>query len=201
MIVDSDQPLWIFTPNGVFRVSSRSLWQSIFNGIVRRGWEKPSAGVIGWLHSRLNPCSIGSFFTVADAESFARAVQKSLNDSTGQIDERSTMAMQKLGLLFSKGPVFIRSEPPRNTLSTGQAETVYVYACPKCGFINSGSWLFDTKELGLEEIQSSVESMLRSQYCPICGSKDIVSVPFFLPPFDLDHAQDIMTTEIRWQDS
>jgi hypothetical protein len=189
MMVDSDQPLWIFTLNGVFRFSSRSLWQSIHNGIIRRGWEKPSAGVIGWLHSRLNPCSIESFFTAADAQSFARAVQESLDEDEGQIDEHTTMAMQKLGLFFSKGPVLVRSEPPRNTLSTGQAEIVYVYACPKCGFINSGSWLFDTKELSLEEIRSSVESMLGSQYCPICGSKEMVSVPFFLPPFDLDHAQ------------
>jgi hypothetical protein len=201
MIVDSDQPLWIFTPNGVFRFSSQSLWQRILNGIVKKGWEKPSAEIIGWLQSRLNSCSIGSFFTGTDAESFARAVQESLDEDAGQIDEHTAIAMQKLGLLFSKGPVLVRSEPPLNTLPNGQAETVYVYACPKCGFINSGSWLFDTKELSLEEIQSSVESMLGSQYCPICGSKEIVSVPFFLPPFDLDHASDIMTTEIRWQDS
>jgi hypothetical protein len=197
----SDQPLWIFTPTGVFRFSSRSLWQSILNEIMNKGWEKPSAGVIGWLYSSLNPCPVGSIFTAADAASFAGAVQKSLAEDTGLIDQHAAAAMQKLRLVFLNGPVFVRLEPPRETLSTGLAETVYVYACPKCGFINSGSWLFDTNELDFEEIQSSVESMLRSQYCPICGSKEMESVPFLVPPFDLNHAQDIITTETRWQDS
>jgi hypothetical protein len=195
MYDESGEALWIYTQAGGLRFCSRGLWQSIFTRIVKGGWESPSADQIAWLNSRLNPYPPGSFFSASDAASFALAVGKCLSEDTGAIDRHAAATMQKLAALFRSGPVFIWSEPPRKTASTGLVEVVHVYACPQCGFLHHGSWLFDTAELSLEEIRSSVESMLKYQYCPLCGSKDLVSVAFFLPPFDPDHATDFMSCQ------
>lgn len=189
--------LWIYTQVGVFGLCSRSRWDSIFAEIVKTGWERPSAGEIGWLLSSLNPYPPGSFFTADDAASFSRAMDKYLSADARAMDSRTIAALHRLVHLFASGPIFIQSAPPRNTAGTALVEAVYVYSCPQCGFLHHGSWVFDTNELTSEEIRSTVEDMLNYTYCPLCGSKDIVSVPFFLGPFDPERAPDFMSWNER----
>jgi hypothetical protein len=187
-----DETLWIYTQAGVFRFCSRSRWEGIFSRVVKSGWQMPSAGEIGWLRSELNPYPEGSFFTAADAKSFALAVQHCPWSDASPIDEITASSLSKLSGLFSCGPVFVRSEPPRNTASSGLMEVAYGYSCPVCGFLHHGSWLFSRADTSGEEIRSSVESMLAYTYCPLCGSKEIVSVPLFLAAFDPDRACDFL---------
>jgi hypothetical protein len=186
--------LWIYTRRGVFRFCSRAEWNRIFSTIVATGWEMPSADEIGWMQSRLNPYPPGTFFTAADAESFSLAVKRYLREDAEAMDEEKKATLGELAVLFAGSPIFIWSEPPRKTAATGIVQIVYVYFCAKCGFLHHGSWLFDTNELSIEEIRISVENMLKCQYCPICGAKDIVSVPYFLPPFDPDRAPNFMAS-------
>jgi len=152
--------------------------------MVARGWENPSAGQVGWLQSRLSPYSPGSFFIAVDAASFALAIEEDLSKGFRAAADLTTAVMHKLAELFATGPILILSEPPRKTEFTDLVEVVYVYSCPKCGFMHHGRWLYDIKELSREKIRSWVTSTLKYKYCPICSSKDIVSAPFFLQPCD-----------------
>jgi hypothetical protein len=189
MFEKSSERLWVYTECGVFRFYSRNHWESVFDAIVKRGWDIPSADEIGWLQSPLNPYPPGSFFTAADAASFAIAIAKELSECSGAAGDDTIATMQSLAELFATGSIFIVSEPPRETEFTDLVEVVYVYSCPKCGFMHHGRWLFDSKELNREEIGSWVKNTLKYKYCPICGSKDIVSVPFFLQQCNPERTQ------------
>jgi hypothetical protein len=184
--------LWIYTQAGAFRFGSTSRWEGLFARVVHSGWKMSSEGNIGWLHSELNPYPAGSFFTAELAESFAEALRNCVHSGA---DEFSAIALSKLAGLFSLGPVLVRTQPPRNTAFTDGMEVAYGYSCSMCGFIYHGSWLFSTAELGLEEIRSTAESMLKRTYCPLCGSEEVVFVSLFLLPFDPDRASDFMAWE------
>ncbi len=189
-----EEDLWIYTEVGVFRFCARSRWEHLFVRIVRTGWEMSSQGDVGWLHSELNPYPQGSFFTSRDAKSFAAALKDCVSAGTQDFTDAE---LKKLAELFSLGPVLIRAKPPRKTAFGDLREVAYGYSCAVCGFIYHGSWLFSTAELSMEEIRSSVETMLKSTYCPLCGAEEIISVPLFLQPFDPDHVSDFTTWEDR----
>jgi hypothetical protein len=188
---DSDQVLWIYSPSGAFRFSSRILWQSIYAQVLKQGWQRPSADETGWLHSGLNPYPIGSFFPSADAKSFGIALEQCRDRETDGLVPHASSKGTELAELFLQGPIFVRLGPPRKTISTDLLEAVYAYACPQCGFAYHGSWLFNTSELTLEKIQASMKSLLESQYCPLCGSRELLSEAFLLPPFDPDSAPEV----------
>ena len=187
------QTLWIYTQVGVFRFLSRRRWEELYAAVVKQGWDMSDAGDVGWLQSGLNPYPAGAFFSAADARSFALAVQARHGAKTTRSDALAQEILEQVAALFSQGPVLIRSDPPRKTADTGMMEVVYSYSCLTCGFLYSGSWLFSLAELSLGEIRSSVASMLELTYCPLCGSKDIVAITFFLESLDPDETSDFMS--------
>jgi len=178
------EPLWIFTHAGAFTFLTREVWEDLYERIVDSGWDPSSVGDMGWLQSHLNPYPTGAFFSEADARSFSEAVGSFLAAEPEADGSVSAAALRQVVDLFALGAVLIRSEPPRKTVSTGLMEVVYGYSCRVCGFLHSGTWLFDLGELSLQDIRSSVESMLQFTYCPLCGSKDVITVTFFLKPLD-----------------
>jgi len=190
-----NESLWMYTCQGVFRFASATLWRQFFDDVARRGWERPSSDAVGWLHSKLSPYPPWTFFTAQDGHSFADAVDAYLGSAVAGMDGPARDTLKKVAMIFREGPVLILSEPPRKTASTNLREVVYVYSCPQCGFLHHGKWAFDTSESSLETIRSTVESLLAYKYCPLCGSKEIVSVPFLLPAFDPDCPPDL----ICWQ--
>jgi hypothetical protein len=192
----ASEPLWIFTQAGAFRFLTRDAWEDLYERIADRGWDPSSIGDAGWLQSQLNPYPTGAFFSAADAQAFSEAARAFLTEEPQTRGTVSAEALEKVAGLFGLGAVLIRSEPPRKTFSTGLLEVVYGYSCTVCGFLHSGSWMFDIGELSLQAIRTSVESMLRFTYCPLCGSKDIIAVTFFLKPFDPAGGYDFMT----WND-
>lgn len=187
--------LWLYSQAGAFRFLSREVWEHLYGRIATRGWDTSSGGDSGWLQSELNPYPAGAFFSEASAKSFSAAVRSFLDDEASQADPWEAAVLTKTAELFSRGAVLIRSEPPRKTAGTSLLEVVYAYSCLVCGFLHSGSWLFNTEELDPQHIRSSVDAMLRFTYCPLCGSKDIVAVTFFLRPSNQDIACDFMAAE------
>jgi hypothetical protein len=172
--------LWVYSVAGVNRLADRTAWDRIFSTMVESGWTAPSEREAGWLESPLVPYRPGSFFTAADAASFADALEALSGTSEFTAGKE---LIRRLGELFRQGSVFLWSESPSRTLGTGAMEVVHVYLCAKCGFMHHGRWFFDHAD-DPSDIRRSVTSALEHKYCPLCSSKRIYSQAFFLPEID-----------------
>jgi hypothetical protein len=188
------ETLWIYAQAGAFRFLSRSGWDRLYARIVESGWEMSSAGDMGWLQSELNPYPCGAFFSEADAKSFSVAAKAFLAAESLPRETGEAALLTHAVELFDQGAILIRSQPPRKTIDTRLLEVVYAYSCRVCGFLHSGSWVFDVGELNPQHMRSSVETMLRFAYCPLCGSKDIIAVTFFLRQLDPGTGCDLMSS-------
>lgn len=185
--------LWIYTQAGAFRFLCTDRWEGLYARVVKSGWEMPSAGDTGWLQSELNPYPNGAFFSETDAKSFAEALTRLLAAESSTLGFEEVTLLTRLVGLFNQGALLIRQQSPRKTTGTSLLEVVYAYSCQVCGFLYSGSWLFDTREQNSQSIRSSVQAMLKLTYCPLCGSKDITAASFFLEQVDPDGGADFTT--------
>jgi hypothetical protein len=77
-------------------------------------------------------------------------------------------------------------------------EVVYVYFCPECGFMHHGSWLFDEREAGRDEIVSTARAMLEYKYCPLCSSTEILSEAFLQLQVTVSALPDVMREHERF---
>ncbi len=134
----------------------------------------------------------GSFFTEEDASSFVEALERMPAEGCERLPPHLRSLVAPIVDLFKTGPIFIWPDPPHKTLGTDSFEVVHVYLCPKCGFMHHGNWYFSTEESSPEAARTSVESILKYKYCPLCSSTDVRTVAFVLPQLDPEEVSDLI---------
>ena len=183
---DDKRQLWVYWKEGVFRFCDEDLWDRLYALVVDAGWEPLSAEETMWMESPLIQYKPGSFFTAEDASSFAGALRDFQKKPSSHVPPDLQSLAERVEELFGTGPTFIRPEPPHKTADADSFEVVHVYFCPQCGFMHHGNWYFSIVESSPDEAGTSVESILKYKYCPLCGSKDVRTVAFVLPQLDPD---------------
>lgn len=191
MVENRSRQLWIYSQAGVFRFCAEDRWDRTYAMMVGSGWEQPSSTETMWLESRLLPYKPGSFFTAEDALSFAEALEGLPTQSRSEVSAELQSHIEGLVKLFRTGPIFICPDPPHKTIDTDSYEVVHVYLCPPCGFMHHGNWYFSTLEARPEDAGTTVESILKYKYCPLCSSKEVRTVAFVLPQLDPDELPDL----------